>query len=62
MKFANFIGEINFKIIFTVFFFTLIGIYASIKKIFQRKMPDNGTFWIEKKYGEPDTETMQRQF
>ena len=62
MKFANFIGEINFQIIFTIFFFFLIGAYSIIKKLFSKKELARQTNWIEKKYNEPSIDILKRQF
>lgn len=62
MKFAYFIGEINFKIIFSALFFVLIGIYAIIKKIFNLTVEEQSGRWVRKKYTEPEIETLRRQF
>jgi hypothetical protein len=62
------LGEINFKIIFSVFFFLLVGVYAIIAKVIRgvkrlvTRTPTKKSFWIEKKYAEPTIENMRRQF
>lgn len=65
MKFANFIGEINSRIILSLVFIFLIGIYSIVKKalnfIFLRKQTKN-TFWEEKKYRDPSIENLRQQF
>jgi len=62
MKFAYCVGEINFKIIFSVLFFALIGIYSIIKKIFNLFTGKPNGRWLEKKYVEPVIEILRRQF
>ncbi len=64
MKFVYILGEVNSKVIFTILFYLMFGIYAIITKIikffFRKASPDS--FWIEKKYTDPDIEFLKRQF
>lgn len=64
--FAGFLGRVNGTIILTILFFILFGLYSTIirlKNFFWKKSSSkNHTFWLEKKYIEPDVEVLRRQF
>lgn len=64
MKFAHILGEINSRIIFTIIFFVVFGIYALIAKflyLFKKDSPRT-SYWMEKKYREPTIENLTKQF
>jgi hypothetical protein len=65
MKFARALGEINYKIIFSIFFFVLVGSYSIITKIgriFKRETVEMKTGWLNKKYTCPDLDNIKRPF
>ena len=64
MKFAHVLGVINGTIILTVLFFTMVGIYALIRKVlglFRPKQKDE-SFWVKRRLRPPTIEEMKRQF
>jgi len=66
MKFAYVLGWINSRIIFTVLYILLVGIYAIIGwfiNLLKRKETiANDSYWLAKEYEEPTKEIMKRQF
>lgn len=65
MKFAYVLGWINLRIIFTLLYIFLIGIYATINfliSLFKKKKNISNTYWLIKEYEEPTKEVMKRQF
>lgn len=67
LKFAHFMGEINSKIILTLFFIFFVGLYALIIKLIMltKTKADStniDTNWQNKKYNGAEMETLKRQF
>lgn len=66
MVFVRFLSKVNGMIILTLLFFALFGFYSIIirlKNLFlKRPSLIKQTFWLEKKYIEPDIEILKRQF
>ena len=64
MKGVYFLGEINSRIVFTLLFYTVIGIYSLFIKLFSlfEKTSPHATYWVLKKYREPTIENLTKQF
>ncbi len=66
MKFAGVLGEINYRIIFSIFYFFLIGAYAISRWVwimcFRKSLKHPYPQWEEKQMNTPDIKTMRRQF
>ena len=66
MKFVYVLGYINSRIIFTILYVFLVGIYAIISWLInfisKRKKAINNTYWLPKEYEKPTKEILRRQF
>ena len=65
MSFASFVGHVNSKIIFTLLFIVVFGVYALVIRffsIFKRQPIYKVSYWQKKKYIEPTIENLRRQF
>lgn len=66
LVFARFLGRVNGTIILTILFLVLFGVYSTsirLKNLFLKKPSSKKqTFWLEKRYIEPDIEILKRQF
>lgn len=64
MKFVHVFGECNRKVIFSIFFFTIVAVYALLKKGFsllnKKEMP--ASWWKDKRYDGASVEVLKRQF
>ena len=64
MRFVFILGEINSKIIFTLLFFVVFGLYALPRKFFYiiKKESPRKTYWVKKRYIKPTIENLEKQF
>ena len=65
-KFSELLGWINFRIIFSVIYLIMFGIYNLATLPFarwsRRRVPPTATYWRNKKYQPPTPELLERQF
>jgi len=65
MKFVYVLGYINSRIIFTILYIFLVGIYAIISFLInstKKRTATNNTYWLPKEYEKPTKEILRRQF
>ncbi len=66
-KFSSALGWVNSRIIFTIIYVVIFGIYALVRRLIRlivewNTAPVSATYWEDKKYQPPTIEVMQRQF
>ncbi|HEY4475865.1 MAG TPA: hypothetical protein VJB92_04070 [Candidatus Paceibacterota bacterium] len=63
-KFAFALGYINSRIILTLIYFIVFGVYAILSLPFRlfKKNKKQDTFWRDKDYREPTLENLEKQF
>jgi len=66
MKFVYVLGYINSRIIFTILYIFLVGIYTIISWLInllkRKKVVANNSYWLSKEYEKPTKEILRRQF
>jgi len=66
MKFVYVLGYINSRIIFTILYIFIVGLYAIIifliKPLKREKKIVNSSYWMAKEYEKPTKEILRRQF
>ncbi len=62
-KFSHVLGWVNSRIIFSIIYLVLFGVYNAVMRLIAvvGRQKKSETFWVDKKYTEP-TVSMQRQF
>lgn len=64
-KIAHGIGWVNSRIILTVLFVVLFGIYHIVSRVFEifvKRKPEKRSMWTEKPYKKPTIASVERQF
>lgn len=64
-RFAYAVGKVNSWIIFTLIFFTVVGLYSIVIKffiLFKKSSADEQSYWIEKIYSKPTIENLKKMF
>lgn len=66
MQFVHILGEINGRIIFTILYFTVLGLFAVPLKLLsllrKKNNKNQNSFWLEKEYQKPTLDLLKRQF